>query len=142
MFTSPFERDRDGCEGRLWGPRGVLRVRARPQGEGGASSSLCEQPARGLAIWMSKWNSARDGTDHAAPPLSSGRAEDMSEDSAPLLAPLSGEATTFLPTHQEAPTPKEEIQIDPRLCSSFFYVREVFSQTQEESLKKILHSNN
>ena len=65
----------------------------------------------------------------------------MSETSVPLLAPLGGEATTLLPPDHGAPTPASDIQIDPRLPAGFYYVRDVFSESQEDTVKKILHDN-
>ena len=66
----------------------------------------------------------------------------MSETSVPLLALLGGEGTTLLPPDHDAPTPVSEIQIDPRLPTGFYYVRDVFCESQEETVKKVLHDNN
>ena len=38
-------------------------------------------------------------------------------------------------------THRPEIQIDPRLPTGFYYVRDVFSESQEETVKKVLHDN-
>ena len=65
----------------------------------------------------------------------------MSETSVLLLAPLGGEATTHLPPDHDAPIPASEIQINPRLRTGFYYVRDVFSESQEETVKKVLHDN-
>ena len=47
----------------------------------------------------------------------------------------------LLPPDHGAPTPASDIQIDPRLPAGFYYVRDVFSESQEETVKKILHDN-
>ena len=65
----------------------------------------------------------------------------MSETRVQLLAPLGGEATTLLPPDHDAPTPASEIQIDHRLPTGFYCVRDVFSESQEETVKKVLHDN-
>ena len=67
--------------------------------------------------------------------------EKMSETSVPLLALLGGEATTLLPPNHNAPTPASGIQIDPRLPTGFYYVRDVFSESQDEMVKKVLHDS-
>ena len=65
----------------------------------------------------------------------------MSETTVPLLAPLQGEATTLLAPDHDAPTPAPEIQINPCLPAGFSYIRDVFSESQEEMVKKVLHDN-
>ena len=65
----------------------------------------------------------------------------MSETSVPLLAMMGSEATTLLPPDHDAPNPASEIQIDPRLPTALYYVRGVFSESQEETVKKVLHDN-
>ena len=79
--------------------------------------------------------------DAATPTPGPSRIEEMSETGVPLLAPLGGEATTLLPPDHDAPTPNPEIQIDPRLPTGFYYVREVFSESQEETVKNVPHDN-
>ena len=51
------------------------------------------------------------------------------------------EATTLLPPDHDAPTPASEIQIDARLPTGFYYVRDVISESQEETVKEVLHEN-
>ena len=104
-------------------------------------SALRERPATGLTERISEWNAAPDDADAATPTPGPNRIEEMSETSVPLLAPLGGEATTLLPPDHDAPTPASEIQIDPRLPTGFYYVRDVFSESQEETVKKVLHDN-
>ena len=65
----------------------------------------------------------------------------MSETGVSLLAPMEGEATTLLTPNHETPTPVQEIQIDPRLPTGFYYVRDVFFESQEETVKQVLHDN-
>ena len=93
-------------------------------------SALRGRPATGLTERISEWNAAPDNTDDATPTPGPSRIEEMSETGAPLLAPLGGEATTLLPPDHDAPTLAPEIQIDPRLTTGFYYVRDVFSGSQ------------
>ena len=104
-------------------------------------SALRDRPATGLTERISEWNTAPDDADAATPSPGPNRIEDMSEASVPLPAPLGGEATTLLPPDHDSPTPASEIQIDPRLPTCFYYVRDVFSESQEETVKKVLHDN-
>ena len=104
-------------------------------------SALRDRPATGLTERISEWNAAPDDADAATPSPGPNRIEEMSETSVPLLAPLEGEATTLLPPDHGAPTPSLEIQIDPHLPTGFYYVRDVFSEIQEEMVKKVLHDN-
>ena len=104
-------------------------------------SALRDRPATGLTERISEWNAAPDDAYAATPLRGPNRIEEMSETSVPLLAQLGGEATTLLPPDHDAPTPASEIQIDPRLPTGFCYVREVFSESQEEMVKKVLHHN-
>ena len=104
-------------------------------------TALRERPATGLTERISEWNAAPEDADAATPTPGPSRTEEMSETSVPLLAPLGGEATTLLPPDHGAPTPASDIQIDPRLPAGFYYVRDVFSESQEETVKKILHDN-
>ena len=104
-------------------------------------SALRDRPATGLTECISEWNAAPDDADAATPLPGPNRIEEMSETSVPLLAPLGGEATTLLPPDHDAPTPASEIEIDPRLPTGFPYVRDVFSESQEETVKKVLHDN-
>ena len=69
------------------------------------------------------------------------RIKEMSETVVPLLASLGGEATTLLPYDYDAPTPAPQTQIDSRLPAGFYYVRDVFSESQEETVKNVLHDN-
>ena len=105
------------------------------------ASALRERPATGLSERISEWNAAPDDTDAAAPTPGTSRIEEMSETVVPLLAPLGGEATTLLPPDHNAPAPAPEIQIDSRLPAGFYYVRDVFSESEEETVKKVLHDN-
>ena len=98
--------------------------------------ALRERPATGLTERISEWNAAPDHTDAAAPTAGPSRNEEMSETIVQLLAPLEGEATTLLPTNHDAPTPAPEIQIDPRLPAGLYYGPDVFSESQEETVKK------
>ena len=59
----------------------------------------------------------------------------------PKLTSKPRQGTTLLPPDQDAPTPASEIQIDPRLPAGFYYVRDLFSENQEETVKKVLHDN-
>ena len=104
-------------------------------------SALRDRPATGLTERISEWNAAPDDADAATPLPRPNRIEEMSETSVPLLAPLGAEATTLLPPYHDAPTPASEIQIDPRLPTGFYYVRDVFSDSQEETVKKVLRDN-
>ena len=104
-------------------------------------SALCDRPATGLTERISEWNAAPDDADAATPTPGPSRIEEMSQTGVPLLAPLGGEATTLLPPDHDAFTPAPEIQIDPRLPNGFYYVRDVFSESQEETVKKVLHDN-
>ena len=104
-------------------------------------SALRDRPATGLTERISEWNAAPDDADAATPSPGPNRIEEMSKTSVPLLAPLGGEATTLLPPDHDAPTPASEIQIDPRLPTGFYYVRDVSSESQEETVKKVLHDN-
>ena len=104
-------------------------------------SALGRRPATGLSGLISEWNAAPDDTDAAAPTPGTSHIEEMSETVVLLLAPLGGEATTPLPPDHDAPTPAQEIQIDPRLPAGFYYVHDVFSESQEETVKKVLHDN-
>ena len=104
-------------------------------------TALRERPATGLTERISEWNAAPEDAGAATPTPGPSRIEEMSETSVPLLAPLGGEATTLLPPDHGAPTPASDIQIDPRLPAGFYYVRDVFSESQEETVKKILHDN-
>ena len=104
-------------------------------------SALRGRPATGPTERISEWKAAPDDTDAGTPTPGPNRIEEMSETSVPLLAPLGVEATTLLPSGHDAPTPASEIQIDPRLPTGFYYVRDVFSYSQEETVKKVLHDN-
>ena len=104
-------------------------------------SALRDWPATGLTERISEWNTAPDDADAATPTPGPNRIEEMSETSVPLLALLGGEATTLLPPDHDAPVPASEIQIDPRLPTGFYYVRDVFSKSQEETVKKVLRDN-
>ena len=104
-------------------------------------SALRDRPATGLTERISEWNAAPDDADAATPTPGPNRIEEMSETSVPLLAPLGGEATTLLPPDHDPPTPSSEIQIDPCLPTGFSYVRDVFWESQEETVKKVLHDN-
>ena len=104
-------------------------------------SALRDRPATGLTGRISEWNAAPDDADAATPTPGPNRIEGMSETNVPLLAPLRGEATTLLTPDHDAPTPASEIQIDPRLPTGLYYVRNVFSESQEETVKKVLHDN-
>ena len=104
-------------------------------------SALRDRPATGLTEPISEWNTAPDNADAATPSPGPYRIEEMSETSVPLLALLGGEATTLLPPDHDAPTPASEIQINPSLPTGFYYVRDVFSESQEETVKKVLHDN-
>ena len=104
-------------------------------------SALRDRPATGLTECISEWKAAPDDADASTPTPGPNRIEQMSETGVPLLAPLGGEATTLLPPNHDAPTPASEIQIDPRLPTGFYYVRSVFSESQEETVKKVLHDN-
>ena len=104
-------------------------------------SALRDRPATGLTERISKWNAAPDNTDAATPSPGPNCIEEMPETSVPLLAPLGGKATTLVPPDHDAPTPASEIQINPRLPTGFYYVRDVFSESQEETVKKVLHDN-
>ena len=104
-------------------------------------SALRERPATGLSERIIEWNPAPNDIDPAAATPGSSRIEEMSETAVPLLAPLGGEATTLLPPDQDAPTPAPEIQIDPRLLPGFYYVCDVLSESQEETVEKVLHDN-
>ena len=98
-------------------------------------SALRGRPATGLTERISEWNAAPDDTDAAALTPGPSGIERMSETVVRLLAPLGGEATT-LPPH-DASTPAPEIQMDPRLPASFYYIPDVFSETQEETITKV-----
>ena len=102
-------------------------------------SALRDRLATGLTERISEWNAAPDDADAATPSPGPNRIQKMSKTSVPLLALLGGEATTLLPPDHDAPTPSSEIQIDPRLPTCFYYVRDVFSEGQEETVKKVLH---
>ena len=104
-------------------------------------SALRDRPATGLTERISEWNAAPDDADAATPLPGPNGIEEMSETSVPLLAPLGGEATTLLPPDHDAPSPASEIQIDPRLPTRVYYVRDVFSESQEETVKKVLQDN-
>ena len=65
----------------------------------------------------------------------------MPETGVPLLAQMWGEATALLPPDHDAPSPAPEIQIDPCLPTGVYCVRDVFSESQEETVKKVLHDN-
>ena len=95
-------------------------------------SPLRDRPATGLTGRISEWNAAPDNADAATPSPGPNRIEEMSETSVQLLAPLGGEATTLLPPNHDAPTPASEIQIDPRLPTGCYYVRDVFSESQRK----------
>ena len=97
-------------------------------------SVLRDRPATGLTERISEWNAAPDDADAAMPSPGPNRIEEMSQTSVPLLAPLGGEATTLLPPDHDAPTPASDIQIDPRLPTGFYYVLDVFSESQEETV--------
>ena len=99
-------------------------------------STLRDPPATGLTERISEWNEAPNNTDAATPSPGPGRIEEMPETGVPLLAPLGGEATTLLPPDEDAPTPTPEIHIDPSLPTGFYYVRDVFSESQEETVEK------
>ena len=101
-------------------------------------SALRDRPATGLTERISEWNAAPDNADAATPTPGPNRIEEMSETSVPLLASLGGEATTLLPPNHDAPTPALEIQIDPCLPTGFHYVRDVFSESQEETVSPTL----
>ena len=104
-------------------------------------SALRERPATGLSERISEWNGAPGDTNAAAPTPGTSRIEEMSEAVVRLLTPLAGEASTLLPPDHDAPTPAPEIQIHPRLPAGFCYVWDVFSESQEETVKRILHDN-
>ena len=104
-------------------------------------SALRDRPATGLTERISEWNAAPDDAYAAMPTPGPNHIEEMFETSVPLLAPLGGEAITLLPPDHDTPTPASEIQIDPRLPTGFYYVRDVFSESQEETVKKVLHDN-
>ena len=104
-------------------------------------SALRDRPATGLTERISEWNAAPDDADAATPLPGPNRIEEMSETSVPLLAPLEGKGTTLLPPDHDAPTLASEIQINPRLPTGFYYVRDVFSESQEETVKKVFHDN-
>ena len=104
-------------------------------------SALRDRPATGLTERISKWNAAPVDTDAATPTPGPSGIEEMFDTGVPLLAPLGGEATTLLPPDHDAPTPTPEIQIDPRLPTGFYYVCDVFSESREETVKKVLHDN-
>ena len=104
-------------------------------------SALLDRPATGLTERISEWNAAPDDTNTATPTPGPSRIEEMSETGVPLLPPLGGEATTLLPPDHDAPTPAPEIQTDPRLSTGFYYVRDVFFESQEETVKKVPHDN-
>ena len=99
-------------------------------------SALRDRPVTGLTERISEWNAAPDDADAATPTPGPNRIEEMSESSVPLLALLRGEVTTLLPPDHDA-----GIQIDPHLPTGFYYVRDVFSESQEETVKKVLHDN-
>ena len=103
-------------------------------------SALRDRPATGLTERISEWKAAPDDADAATPTPGPNRIEEMSKTSVQLLALLGGEATTLLPPDHDAPTPASEIKIDPRLPTGFSYVRDVFSESQEETVKKVLHN--
>ena len=98
-------------------------------------SALRDPPATGLTERISELNEAPDNTDAATPSPGPGRIEEMPETSVPLHAPLGGEATTLLPPDDDAPTPTPEIHIDPSLPTGFYYVRDVFLESQEETVE-------
>ena len=104
-------------------------------------SALRDRPATRLTARISEWNAAPDDADAATPLPGPNRIEDMSETSVLVLAPLAGEATTLLPLHHDAPIPASTIQVDLRLPTGFYYVRDVFSESQEETVKKVPHDN-
>ena len=104
-------------------------------------SALRDRPATGLTERICKWNAALEDNDDATPTAGPSRIEEMSETGVPLLAPLGGEATTLLPPDHDAPTPTLGMQMDPRLPTDFYYVRNVFAESQEETVKKVLHDN-
>ena len=104
-------------------------------------SALRERAATGLSERNQEWNAGPDDTDTAALTSGTSRIEEMSQTVVLLLAPLGGEATTLLPSNHHAPTPTPEIQIDSRPAAGFYYVRDVFSGSQEETVKKFLHDN-
>ena len=104
-------------------------------------SALRDRPATRLTERISEWNAAPDDADGATPTPGPNRIKEMSETCVPLLAPLGGEATTLLLSDHDAPTAASEIQIDPRLPTGFSYVRDVFSESQDETVKKTLHNN-
>ena len=104
-------------------------------------SPLRHRPATGLTERISEWNEAPDDADAATPTPGPSRIEEMSETGVPLLAALGGEATTLLPPDHDAPTPTPEIQVDPSLPTGFYYIRVVFSESLEETVKKVFHDN-
>ena len=104
-------------------------------------SALPDRPATGLTERISEWNSAPDDADAATPTPEPNRIEEMSEASVLLLAPLGDEATSLLPPDHDAPTSASEIQIDPRLPTGFYYVRDVFSECQEKTVKNVRNDN-
>ena len=104
-------------------------------------SALRNRPATGLTESISEWDAAPDDTDAATLTPGASRIEEMFETGVALLAPLGGEATTLLPPDHDAPTPAPGIRIDPRLPTGFSYVRDVFSESQEETVKEVLHDN-
>ena len=104
-------------------------------------SALGDWPETGLTERISEWSVAPDDTEAATPKPGPSCIEEMSKTGVPLLAPQGGEATILLPPDHDAPTPAPEIQIDPRLRTGFYYVRDVFSESQEETVKKVLHNN-
>ena len=99
------------------------------------------RPATGLTERISEWNAAQDNTDAGTPTPGPSRNDEMSETGVPLFAPLGGEATTLLPPDQDSPTPTPEIQIDPCIPTGFYYVRELFSESQEKKVRKVFHDN-
>ena len=104
-------------------------------------SALRNWPATGLTERISEWSEAPDDTDAATPSAGPSCIEEMSETGVLLLAPLGGEPTTLLPPDHDAPSPAPEIQIDSRLLTGFYHVRDVFSESQEETVKKVVHDN-
>ena len=104
-------------------------------------SALRDKPAAGLTQRISESNAAADDADTATPTPGPNRIEQVSETSIPLLAPLGGEASTLLLPDHDAATPASDIQVDPRLPTGFSRVRDIFSESQEEAVKKVLHDN-
>ena len=82
-------------------------------------SALRNRPATGLIQRIGECNEALDNADAATPTPGPSRIKEMSETGVPLLAPLGGEATTFLPPDHDGPNPAPEIQIDLRLPTGF-----------------------